>query len=569
MFGKIWIKFSNVLIIHLIMFSMGTGTFYAAESTAQTSAEADTQEDTTYSVCIDPGHQGSWVDMSAQEAEAPGSSVRKTKSSAGTVGTTTGVCEYQLNLDIALLVRNELENRGYRVVMTRENNDTAISNSERAKLAASSGCDITVRIHANGSEDSSVKGAMAMIGSRSNPYVSSLYDDSYLLANDVLNSYCSETGFKNLGLQFTDDMTGINWSTIPVMILEMGYMTNPEDDLAMQDPVTRGKMVNGITEGIEKYFRDKYGQIPETEKRTEEETESVSETVVKPPEIKEKGKTKETKQNYPAEYTEMGPVSDIYKNYLASREKNGEVWAVGLKNLENGKTYGYNCRKVMQTASVIKVFIMGAVYDRVLYPAAKSQRINYQESYDGELKSLLTAMITVSDNESANQLVEILGGGDFEAGMKVVNNFCQKYGYKDTSLGRKFMETNPSGDNYSSAADCCRILSDIYSGKCVSRKASAQMMKLLKAQEQTWKIPAGLPKGFSSANKTGEMPEGYGPGCIENDIAIIFSPYGDYILSILSNNLNGKNEEADAVITQISSDAAQWAKGNLQETGEE
>ena len=569
MFGKIWIKFSNVLIIHLIMFSMGTGTFYAAESTAQTSAEADTQEDTTYSVCIDPGHQGSWVDMSAQEAEAPGSSVRKTKSSAGTVGTTTGVCEYQLNLDIALLVRNELENRGYRVVMTRENNDTAISNSERAKLAASSGCDITVRIHANGSEDSSVKGALAMIGSRSNPYVSSLYDDSYLLANDVLNSYCSETGFKNLGLQFTDDMTGINWSTIPVMILEMGYMTNPEDDLAMQDPVTRGKMVNGITEGIEKYFRDKYGQIPETEKRTEEETESVSETVVKPPEIKEKGKTKETKQNYPAEYTEMGPVSDIYKNYLALREKNGEVWAVGLKNLENGKTYGYNCRKVMQTASVIKVFIMGAVYDRVLYPAAKSQRINYQESYDGELKSLLTAMITVSDNESANQLVEILGGGDFEAGMKVVNNFCQKYGYKDTSLGRKFMETNPSGDNYSSAADCCRILSDIYSGKCVSRKASAQMMKLLKAQEQTWKIPAGLPKGFSSANKTGEMPEGYGPGCIENDIAIIFSPYGDYILSILSNNLNGKNEEADAVITQISSDAAQWAKGNLQETGEE
>lgn len=569
MFGKIWIKFSNVLIIHLIMFSMGTGTFYAAESTTQTSAEADAQEDTTYSVCIDPGHQGSWVDMSAQEAEAPGSSVRKTKSSAGTVGTTTGVCEYQLNLDIALLVRNELENRGYRVVMTRENNDTAISNSERAKLAASSGCDITVRIHANGSEDSSVKGALAMIGSQSNPYVSSLYDDSYLLANDVLNSYCSETGFKNLGLQFTDDMTGINWSTIPVMILEMGYMTNPEDDLAMQDPVTRGKMVNGITEGIEKYFRDKYGQIPETEKRTEEETESVSETVVKPPEIKEKGKTEETKQNNPAEYTEMGPVSDIYKNYLALREKDGEIWAVGLKNLENGKTYGYNCRKVMQTASVIKVFIMGAVYDRVLYPAAKSQRINYQESYDGELKSLLTAMITVSDNESANRLVEILGGGDFEAGMKIVNNFCQKYGYKDTSLGRKFMETNPSGDNYSSAADCCRILSDIYSGKCVSRKASAQMMKLLKAQEQTWKIPAGLPKGFSSANKTGEMPEGYGPGCIENDIAIIFSPYGDYILSILSNNLNGKNEEADAVITQISSDAAQWAKGNLQETGEE
>ena len=135
MFGKIWIKFSNVLIIHLIMFSMGTGTFYAAESTTQTSAEADAQEDTTYSVCIDPGHQGSWVDMSAPESIAPGSDQTKAKCTTGTTGKTTGVPEYQLNLDISLALEKELTDRGYKVAMTRKDNDTAISNSERALFA--------------------------------------------------------------------------------------------------------------------------------------------------------------------------------------------------------------------------------------------------------------------------------------------------------------------------------------------------------------------------------------------------------------------------------------------------
>ena len=205
-------------------------------------------------IAIDPGHQGSWVDMSAQEPSAPGSSETKAKATTGTQGRYTGVPEYQLNLDISLALQKELENRGYRVVITRTDNDTAISNAERALKAYDEGGEIYVRIHANGSDDGSVSGALGMTPSYDNAYVSDLAGDSYRLTECILNAYCEKTGFANLGIQYHDDMTGINWSKIPVMILEMGFMTNEHDDTAMQDAQMQISMVNGIADGIDQYF---------------------------------------------------------------------------------------------------------------------------------------------------------------------------------------------------------------------------------------------------------------------------------------------------------------------------
>lgn len=205
-------------------------------------------------VGIDPGHQGSWVDMSAQEPNAPGSSTLKTKCTVGTTGRFTGVPEYELNLDISLALRDELVSRGYEVIMTREDHDTAISNAERAQKVSEEGGEIYVRIHANGSDSSSVSGALGMCQSPQNPYVGDLYEDSYRLTESILNSYCEETGFGNLGIQYYDNMTGINWSSVPVTILEMGFMTNEQDDYAMQDPEMQIKMVQGIADGIDAYF---------------------------------------------------------------------------------------------------------------------------------------------------------------------------------------------------------------------------------------------------------------------------------------------------------------------------
>lgn len=204
-------------------------------------------------ISIDPGHQGPQVDMSSQEPNAPGSNVMKTKATGGTAGRYSGLAEYELNLDISIQLREKLEEQGYDVIMTREDNDTAISNAERAQLANEAGADMAIRIHANGSEDPEVNGALVLIGSAENPYVGTFYDQSCNLGQTILDAYCEATGMQNLGVQFNDTMTGINWSQIPVIILEMGFMTNQQDDLNMADPDYQGKMVEGIVNGINIY----------------------------------------------------------------------------------------------------------------------------------------------------------------------------------------------------------------------------------------------------------------------------------------------------------------------------
>lgn len=497
------------------------------ESETEPEKESETEEKWNgHIVGIDPGHQGSWVDMSATEPDGPGSSNYKAKSTTGTMGRYTGVPEYELNLTISLALRDELEERGYQVVMTREDNDTAISNIERARKAADGGSEIYVRIHANGSDDTSVKGALGMVPSPQNPYVGYLAQDSYRLSECILNSYCNATGFANLGIQYYDNMTGINWSTIPVTILEMGFMTNESDDLAMQEKSMQEKMVQGIADGVDEYF-------------------GIDRTAV------DENRNKQTDADGIVEDM-ADPVADIHEKYLSSRENMGEKWSVSIENLKNHNIYSYNEKEKMQSASVIKVFIMGAVYDRMCYPSSPDRLISSAENYDGELRYLLEQMITVSSNEAANELITRLGEGDFAGGAQAVNQFCRENGYTSTSVGRRFMEENPIGDNYTSAQDCRKILEDIYEGNCVNQEASEKMMTILKQQTNLSKIPAGLPAGYATANKTGEMPEGYGLGCIENDMAIVFSDQGDYILVVLSNNLGGRNEEAKQVITQIS-----------------
>lgn len=205
-------------------------------------------------VAIDPGHQGFNIDMSEKEPLGPGSSEMKAKASTGTQGKFTGVPEYELNLNISKQLREELEMRGYEVLLTREDNDTAISNKERALLAADFGADIYVRIHANGSENSSVSGAMTMAPSSKNPFVAQLHEKSYALGEEIINAYCASCGIKNNGVQLFDNMTGINWSKVPVVILEMGFMTNEGDDRNMQDADVQALMVHGIANGIDNYF---------------------------------------------------------------------------------------------------------------------------------------------------------------------------------------------------------------------------------------------------------------------------------------------------------------------------
>lgn len=202
-------------------------------------------------VVIDPGHQ--LRGDNTKEPNGPGSSTMKARVTSGTTGVATGVAEYILTLDISLKLKTELENRGYTVYMTRFTHDVNISNKERAEYATSVNADIAVRIHANGGA-ASVHGAETYGPSASNSYVSHLSNASMSLSKCIVDAYCAATGFKNRGARTSDTMTGINWSSVPVTIVEMGYMSNAEEDRAMQDATMQNNMVQGIANGIDKYF---------------------------------------------------------------------------------------------------------------------------------------------------------------------------------------------------------------------------------------------------------------------------------------------------------------------------
>lgn len=213
-----------------------------------------TQSGGGHIVCIDPGHQAKG--NKEPEEIGPGAGETKPKVSSGTYGPASGLNEYELNLTVSLQLKEELIKRGYQVVMTRESHDVNISNHERADIAAAAGAEILVRIHANGDDNPAIKGALTMAPTYHNPYLSQdIIEKSNRLSQLVIDAYCQESGFKNLGVQQYNNMSGINWAKMPVTIVEMGFMTNTEDDLKMADSSEQEDMVRGMANGIDAYFR--------------------------------------------------------------------------------------------------------------------------------------------------------------------------------------------------------------------------------------------------------------------------------------------------------------------------
>ena len=196
-------------------------------------------------ICIDPGHQEKGDSNS--EPVAPGSYVKKARVSSGATGVATKKPEYILNLEASTVLKHILEGKGYKVIMTRESHDVNISNSERAIFANNNKADMVVRVHADSLNNPGKTGVLLR---------TAIYEDSQNCAN-LISSKMKEAGIKVNGVFERGDLTGLNWSQVPVVLVEMGFLSNYTEDQMMSNPEYQTKLMQAISDGLDEYFANK------------------------------------------------------------------------------------------------------------------------------------------------------------------------------------------------------------------------------------------------------------------------------------------------------------------------
>lgn len=216
--------------------------------------DADSINGLPKKIVIDPCNQ--LMANSNQDPIGPNSNQTKNGASPGSVGGLYGTRESQINLDYAVALRDELKARGYQVLLTREDNETAdITNKQRAEFANASGASVWIRIQTSESMDPEMTGVMAMCISEKNPYHSDLYRDSHALAARMLQGVTQNIDVTNHGIYENDQMVAFNWSEIPVASFDIGFMSNATDEANMVTDWYKESIVKGLADGIDYYFQ--------------------------------------------------------------------------------------------------------------------------------------------------------------------------------------------------------------------------------------------------------------------------------------------------------------------------
>lgn len=203
-------------------------------------------------VVIDAGHQNK--ENIRKEPAGPDSSRMSQKMEAGAVGSFLGLRECDVTLSIAEKTKLVLTERGYQVVMARESNDVNMSWAERSQLAEKSGAGALIHIHAHSQESTSVTGIVASCQSSGNPYNGELASQSYALSSCIAGSVSQATGAKNRGVKRTDTASEINWSQVPVTVLETGFLSNQQEELLLSQEEYQSRIAVGIADGLDQFF---------------------------------------------------------------------------------------------------------------------------------------------------------------------------------------------------------------------------------------------------------------------------------------------------------------------------
>lgn len=202
------------------------------------------------SICVDAGHGIS--SYNKQEPIAPGSSQTKIAFASGTSG--KNLTEEELNLSVALKLETRLISMGATVYMTRTTHECDMTNIDRAQLANKKNVDISVKIHADGSDNTSAKGISLLIPSTKYIHDENICYKSKQAGELILENVIKHTGAQNRGIIERGDLTGFNWTQVPIVLLEMGFMTNQEEDAKLETSEYQDKIVEGIIDGLIAYF---------------------------------------------------------------------------------------------------------------------------------------------------------------------------------------------------------------------------------------------------------------------------------------------------------------------------
>lgn len=201
-------------------------------------------------LCIDAGH--GITQLRTEETLSPHSADKKPAHVSGTAG--RNQTEEALNLAVSLKLQALLEAQGAAVIMTRTTHESDLSNQDRARLANENQVDLCIRIHADSASQKAVHGMSMLVPAGDLLAAQAITAPSRTAGETILAAAVSATGAKNNGIIERTDLTGFNFAEVPTVLLEMGFMSNPEEDAKLETAAYQDQVAQGICDGIVQYL---------------------------------------------------------------------------------------------------------------------------------------------------------------------------------------------------------------------------------------------------------------------------------------------------------------------------